>query len=129
MNLGMINPVDEGVLALMILLIISGLIGNHLWTSKSPIFEMTYNRIAYVLVCVFFSLFMIDGLFKILKVTDFATFAKDWFWINLLTLVGLISYMLNPHIFLDQEKLIIYLWCCSVSTTTINIIISHIVKT
>lgn len=66
--LGFINPVDEGLPLISVILISSGIIGNQIWTTPSFLFEIKWNVLLLWTYLSFGVPFLISSIIAILKI-------------------------------------------------------------
>lgn len=67
MELGFINPVDEGIVFLVIVLLISGIFGNSLWSKSIGFWDLDLSDLMLIIFTFTSSLFVIQSLIKIIK--------------------------------------------------------------
>ena len=96
MDLGVINPVDEGIVCLVITFIFLGAIGGgSVLQEDSLIPFLKWWQVIYYFVITFSIVFFAMSLYEILKVRSIKIFLKDMALLLIFTVVCLLGYFLD----------------------------------
>lgn len=71
MTLGVINPVDEGLPAISLLLIVFGIIGNSVWTKESVVWSFSWRELCIYSLAIVTFFFTFASLYEVLKIKSF----------------------------------------------------------
>ena len=117
----MINPVNEGVMTLVFVLIITGITGNKMWDQKSPFFKLKWNVI-YLIFTVTFSLASsIMSVVQVCFVMKLKKHLMAYSVIGYLSLSGFcLAYLLTPEVRDEQIILIGYIFSFMFAKLTVR---------
>lgn len=99
----MINPVNEGLVSLVLVSVVSGIVGNQCWKNPSPIFGLLYIEL-YIWFCLVFSATSVMvSMYRINGALGFKSHIRCYGMIGLASLAYfLMAFLLSPEI-LDRS--------------------------
>ena len=127
LDLGLINPVTEGITCLVLLSVFSGFVGNAFWGLESHIWDFKFRDFLF-LVLGGFSLFeSFSSIFKCIMKIGFLNVYLDLIDFILLCLVTLsLAYSKINYLFVREIKYLAYFYAFLYTKLVLKLIISHI---
>ena len=127
MELGVINPVTEGITCLVLLAIFSGIVGNGFWGNYGFFGRFLFRDYMFIVLGGFSIFESFSSVFMICKQIGFLEFYFDCLDFIFLSFVTLsLAYGSVDYLFVKEIKYLAYFFAFLYTKITFKVIISHL---